>query len=349
MARCPHCQASLPEAATFCAACGRRIEGWSAAPRSDAAAAGGQTQPLPGGEEPTRAMAPTPSLLEVAALAKSARKARAKGPSEKGPVETDSALLRSVRSSRVPLALALLVVAFGAAAGAFCLVRRSVVPTKIAKAAPPAPTTPIATPTKPAAATPSPTAAATPTSAAPVAAHPKRRAPAPHRLEALTIAPRKHRRRAGHDRTGLPMKIVDTDSQAAPPPKAAPAITRADPAPLPADLPAEATPLTDDELKREAAASIDADGVRFVVKSHLPQVHVCYQRAFKDSSPGGRVEIGFAIDSAGRAIRVRTEVNTTDSALLARCLESRVKEWQFPHPVGGDYDLVYPFVFEAGS
>ncbi|MGZ3425197.1 MAG: AgmX/PglI C-terminal domain-containing protein, partial [Polyangia bacterium] len=92
-----------------------------------------------------------------------------------------------------------------------------------------------------------------------------------------------------------------------------------------------------------------ADSVRFVVRAHLPQVRACYGRAFKDSSPGGTVEIGFAIDPAGHAKSVRTETNTTDSEGLAHCLEARVREWQFPKPVGGDYELIYPFVFAPGS
>ena len=51
----------------------------------------------------------------------------------------------------------------------------------------------------------------------------------------------------------------------------------------------------------------------------------------------------------GRARNVRTERNSTDSEPLARCLETRVKEWQFPRPVGGDFELIYPFVFAPGS
>ena len=102
-------------------------------------------------------------------------------------------------------------------------------------------------------------------------------------------------------------------------------------------------------MKTQAEASLDADSIRFVVKSHLTQVHACYERAFKESSPGGRVEIGFAITADGAAARVHTESNTTGSDPLAACLESRVKSWRFPRPVGGDYELIYPFVFAAGS
>src|SRR5262249_58652046 len=111
----------------------------------------------------------------------------------------------------------------------------------------------------------------------------------------------------------------------------------------------DAEPKSDAEEKREAEARLDADSVRLVVRQHLPQVRACYSRAFKDSSPGGSVEIGFAIDTQGRAKNVRTETNTTDSESVAKCLEQRVREWQFPRPVGGDYELIYPFVFAPGS
>src|SRR5689334_13153081 len=62
--RCPHCQTVLPEKATFCAACGNRIEGWSTVPVT------AKPTVLPGGEEPTTNMQPTDSLLRVAALSK---------------------------------------------------------------------------------------------------------------------------------------------------------------------------------------------------------------------------------------------------------------------------------------
>jgi TonB family protein len=86
-----------------------------------------------------------------------------------------------------------------------------------------------------------------------------------------------------------------------------------------------------------------------VIQRHLAQVHTCYSRAFKDSSPGGRVEIGFTVNAEGRAEQVRTETNSTDSQPLARCLEERIREWQFPRPVGGAVELIYPFVFQVGS
>ncbi|HEX8952283.1 MAG TPA: AgmX/PglI C-terminal domain-containing protein, partial [Polyangia bacterium] len=139
---------------------------------------------------------------------------------------------------------------------------------------------------------------------------------------------------------GLPHKQVATDSK----PLVMPTVQHESASESPS-----VPPPSEADDKQEAEAGVDADSVRLVVRQHLPQVRACYGRAFKDSSPGGAVEIGFAIDAAGRAKNVRTETNTTDSEGLAHCLEQRVREWQFPRPVGGDYELIYPFVFSPGS
>ena len=369
-ARCPHCQAELPESSSFCAACGRRIEGWSAVPPPT------ESQPLPGGQEPTRQMEPTPSLLRAAALSRqkpaSKTPAPSRAPSTTGPIETESAMMRAFKRPRAPLVFLLLLLAGSAAAGGFLVVRRhavatspppptvAVAPPPAAPAPPPAPVEPpkrakpaaraktqhregAVTVTKdgvvmspaPKATAPAPIAATSPASKpapvdkpakpAPVASAPKPAHPAPAPSGAL------------------PHKSASTDSRAS---KDAPAAT---PPPLDEEGVTETTPLTEEELKSQAEASIDADGVRFVVKTHGAQVRACYERVFKESSPGGRVEIGFAINTEGRAVRVKTETNTTPSEQLGKCLEQRVKEWQFPRPVGGDYELIYPFVFSQGS
>jgi hypothetical protein len=155
------------------------------------------------------------------------------------------------------------------------------------------------------------------------------------------------KRKVRADAVGLPHKGVDTDSKSVAQQEAQ--AQKAMVLPTVEHETVEGKPTSEAEMKQEAGARLDADSVRFVVKAHLPQVRACYGRAFKDSSPGGSVEIGFAIDAGGRAQNVRTETNTTDSEQLAQCLEERVKQWQFPKPVGGDYELIYPFVFAPGS
>jgi hypothetical protein len=369
---CPHCHAELPGDATFCGACGRRIEGWSKAPIA-ADLGAGEGAPADGGEMPTRQMDVTPEMLRKARPTEDARarsgadekKTSSKkttapppkpapktAPSDEG--ESPSAMMRAVKRGRTPLLIALGVLGIGAAAGAFVLVRNLV-----GRQDEPSPPPVVATPTPTMAPQPSTPPPASPSTKS---GNKKKRAV---RLTPIEGSSADTGRKPPATRPvvdsgkggGLPKKAVATDSEALPPSSTGappPAATKkpADPytggAP-PEDLPSEATPMTEEEMKSQAEAQIDADSVRYVVKSHLAQVRACYSRAFKDSSPGGRVDLAFAIDRNGRATRVRTDANTTDSEALSRCLEERVKEWQFPRPVGGEIELVYPFIFAAGS
>src|SRR5579859_583254 len=239
-ARCPHCQTVLPEQATFCAACGNRIAGWSQVPVGD------KPESLPGGQEPTTNMQPTPSLLRAAALSKK--------PKTTGPVDTDSALMRTVKRPAIwPLFIA---VALAAGGLAYFLASR--------KPAPPPPVAAVAPPPSPVAAVAAVTAVAPP----PVA---KKRVRA-HRAEPVQVATK-----AKPDRGGLPHKQVTTDSK----PLEATRPVKVDPEATSAALTGDAVEprsgrtveetLSEEDQKKQAEASIDADGVRFVVKSHLSQ------------------------------------------------------------------------------
>jgi len=314
LVRCPHCKAELPEKASFCANCGRRIEGWTVP--KDATPAMGEAA-LPGGDDKTRQMEPTPSLLRAAAVSvkkKAGRKRRAVG---------------------LPLVLGMLFVALAGGVSAFFIVRARV-KRPPAAAATPAPAAPVAV-APPLVKPPAPVVAA-PASPPRTLVRKNKQGKRAHVIASAPVPVKARKTSSG----GLPHKQVATDSKPLTMPTVQHETTGESGAPPPA-------PQSEADDKQEAEAGVDADSVRFVVKQHLPQVRACYGRAFKDASPGGTVEIGFAIDAAGHAKNVRTETNTTDSEQLAHCLETRVREWQFPRPVGGDYELIYPFVFSPGS
>ncbi len=311
--RCPHCKAELPEKASFCASCGRRIEGWSLP--KDATPAGGAPA-LPGGEEATRQMSPTPSLLRAAAV------------SVKKPPTKRRSLVG------LPLVVGMVVIAIAGGFAAFFFVRA-----RVHKHLPPKPPLAVTPPAPAPPPAPVPLSAPAPPTATVRKSKSGKRA---HVIASTPVPVKAPHAAAG----GLPHKQVATDSKP---------LTTATATPMPtvqhesAESSTPAPPTTTADDKQQAEATLDADSVRFVVRQHLPQVRACYSRAFKDSSPGGSVEIGFAIDPTGRAKNVRAETNTTDSEGLAHCLETRVREWQFPRPVGGDYELIYPFVFAPGS
>jgi cytoskeletal protein RodZ len=346
--RCPHCKAELPEAAAFCASCGRRIEGWKVA--KDSTPAFGETA-LPGGDEATRQMQPTPSLLRAAAISVEKNKKDNQGKTKPPAPKTVRGYRRK---SRLPLMMAMLLVAAGGGLVGFYIMRGRV---HRAPAQPkPSPVTALPTVTGP---TPSTTASLPSTTAPAPASTPNSKPPTPNRPAATTTrkntvgkkahviasapvavkAPKPTKAAKSTPGGALPHKSVSTDSKALVMPTAQHETTGESGAP----------PAVNADDKQTAEASIDADSVRLVVRQHLPQVRACYARAFKDASPGGAVELGFAIDASGHAKNVRTETNTTESEGLAHCLEARVKEWQFPRPVGGDYELIYPFVFAPGS
>ena len=340
---CPHCNRPLPEEATFCNECGRRVEGWQGQVAGKAAPSAAE---LPDGEVATREMQVSPEMLRAAGkstgAAAGAKKVKqvdqaADGEGAAGP--SDSMIMRSFRRRPWVGALALVGIAVAAGAGVFLATHR-------------APATPPASGTLA-----PPVAVDPPTGASPTPPSKASKKRGPRKLAAETVG----KGVVDGSKDGpLPKKGVTTDSKAAPstPSGSATSATTTSPkggatATKPSlpdeDLPSEATPMTEEEMKQQEEARLNADQVRYVVKQHLSQVRACYERQFKQESPGGRVEVSFAIGTDGKARRVRTDLNTTGSEPFARCIEGLVGGWTFPRPVGGEFELTYPFVFSSGS
>jgi hypothetical protein len=338
------------------------MEGWSKVPTTPSGSPGASPELLPSGEQPTRAVEQTPSFMRMIFSAKEA--AKQKAAQARAPIAAPKAQASAPHPSprqpteavtRPPFGKVVALAGVAVAAGAIAFVAtrhppQATLPPVVAPTAPAA---------EPAAAEPVAPESTDSLKKAIVASH--KRGKGPHRIAAVTVVSAAEAPSAAKSSGALPHKVKgesalppaqrsaapSASSAPAAPAAQAPAAAPAHIAPAPPDEVQSATPMTEEERKREAMGEADAANVRWVVEQHLSQIHACYERSFKAESPGGRVEIGFVVNSAGRAVRVRTEVNTTDSDLLPKCIEARISEWSFPRPVSGDFELIYPFVFPA--
>lgn len=349
---CPHCNRPLADEATFCNECGRRVEGWQGRVASEGAP---KPSELPDGEVETREMNISPEMLRAAGKkstqpsggGKAAAATAKPAPTTSDDEPTDSSMMRAIgkRPSFMPFFVV------GGAIAMGVLVYLGVRHRQLAS---------IPTETPPVTA---PVGTAPPvTTAPPTTKNGSGKKKGPKKLAAESVD------KGATDSKDPPPKASpssptspataspkDNSKPAVPPPKdtGKPAPATNTPTTKPSlpdeDLPSDATPMTEAELREQETARLNADQVRYVVKQHLSQVRACYERQFKQSSPGGRLEVSFAIGEDGKARRIRSDVNTTGSEPFARCIEGLVGGWTFPKPMGGEFELTYPFVFSSGS
>jgi TonB family protein len=97
-------------------------------------------------------------------------------------------------------------------------------------------------------------------------------------------------------------------------------------------------------------ASLDAESIQMVVRHHLPQIQLCYDRALKQRRAlSGLVEVRFTLSPLGRVLKAEVERNTTGHEGLGECIAFTMRSWRFPRPVAGEAEFIYPFQFSASS
>ncbi|MFK7872168.1 MAG: TonB family protein [Oligoflexales bacterium] len=97
-------------------------------------------------------------------------------------------------------------------------------------------------------------------------------------------------------------------------------------------------------------AGLTPQEISRVIRAHLNQIRHCYESLLQ-RSPGasGRLKVRFIISLSGRvssaSVSQASGANMSDST-LQRCVTSKVRQWQFPKPRGGQAVTVnYPFLF----
>ncbi len=98
------------------------------------------------------------------------------------------------------------------------------------------------------------------------------------------------------------------------------------------------------------AGSMDREVIRRVIRSHMPEVKFCYERALmaqKDLS--GRVQVKFMISPTGKVTASVVEASTLRSPTTEQCVAEAVRRWDFPKPPSGIVSVTYPFVFRPAG
>lgn len=100
-------------------------------------------------------------------------------------------------------------------------------------------------------------------------------------------------------------------------------------------------------LEEEALVQggLDRDQIAAVINRHRGQIIYCYEQGLQaDPALRGRVSVEFVIGPAGRITTARVAQSSLGSRTVEGCMIAKMKNWQFPRPVGNvNVDVLYPF------
>lgn len=98
------------------------------------------------------------------------------------------------------------------------------------------------------------------------------------------------------------------------------------------------------------AGSMDREVIRRVIRSHMPEVKFCYERALMSQKElAGRVQVKFMINPAGKVLASVVEASTLHNQSTEQCVAEAVRRWEFPKPPSGIVSVTYPFVFKPAG
>lgn len=91
-----------------------------------------------------------------------------------------------------------------------------------------------------------------------------------------------------------------------------------------------------------SASSLDKEVIRRPIRTKLPQIRACYEKALKEQ-PGlqGKVVVRFVIGRNGAVI----EAEGTGLGAVSSCVASVIRTIVFPSSERGTITVSYPFLF----
>ncbi len=100
-------------------------------------------------------------------------------------------------------------------------------------------------------------------------------------------------------------------------------------------------------LEEEATITggLDRDQIAAVINRNRGQIVYCYEQGLQGSPElSGRVAIDFVIAPNGRISTAKVAQTSLRSKSVEACMIAKMKNWQFPRPVGKvNVDVLYPF------
>jgi len=140
-----------------------------------------------------------------------------------------------------------------------------------------------------------------------------------------------------------PVAAAKTEALTAAKPAAA-TPSGAAPAPAATKAGATETPRAAAAAQPSPASGLDPAKTRALVKSHLPEIQGCYERAkMDDAELKGRIVLRISVSATGTVTSTVVESSSLRSSAVESCVVDAVQSWKFPPPVGGPAVISYPF------
>jgi TonB family protein len=142
--------------------------------------------------------------------------------------------------------------------------------------------------------------------------------------------------------------IFDLRIDAPPLPSAAPALVAPPPTNAePSGTNSTAPPIPEPDATG-TAATLDRGAITQVVRSHMSEVRLCYERRLaEDPQLAGQVTVTFVVSPDGHVSVASVSGTTIHDAAVEACVVGVVRRWTFPATAGDPVTISYPFVFST--
>ncbi len=131
------------------------------------------------------------------------------------------------------------------------------------------------------------------------------------------------------------------------------ALTLPPPAPRPPRKPGERQPVPVIILTGRPVVygTLEASAIRRVIRRRLPEVRACYAEALGRAPVAGVFQLLLTVDGWGRVTQAGVGKNATGDAMLARCVEERMRAWIFPEvmPPKSLTQINYPLILSPDN